>query len=206
MIHSSSNLVRFAPFAASRAGKAVLLALFSAGAALALSSVAHAGDFKAGAIEIENPWSPSAPNGAKVAGGYFTIVNHGATPDRLVSATAAIAGKAGIHQMTVKNGVMEMREVKGGLEVPASATVKLKPGAYHLMFMDLKHLPKRGESFSGTLTFEKAGTVNVTFDVTGMGGPAMGGAMNPMKSMKHGHDSMMGGSMKAMKPMKGMGN
>jgi copper(I)-binding protein len=206
MIHSSSNIIRFAPFARGRAGKTVLCALFSIGVATALSPNADASDFKVGSIEIESPWSPSAPNGAKVAGGYLTIVNHGSTPDRLVSATAAIAGKAGIHQMTVKNGVMEMREVKGGLEVPASATVKLKPGAYHLMFMELKHLPKKGESFAGTLTFEKAGTVNVTFDVTGMGGPAMGGAMNSMKSMKHGHDSMMGGGMKSMKPMKGMGN
>jgi copper(I)-binding protein len=74
------------------------------------------------------------------------------------------------------------------------------------MFMDLKHLPKKGESFAGTLTFEKAGTVNVTFDVTGMGGPAKDGGMDSMKSMKHGHDSMMGGGMNSMKPMKGMGD
>jgi copper(I)-binding protein len=203
MTHMSNDhapLRRFAP-----AGTAVAL-LLSVGVAPALTSMAYAGDFKAGAIEIENPWSPSAPNGAKVAGGYLTIVNHGPTPDRLLSATAAIAGKTGIHQMKVRNGVMEMREVKDGLDVPASGTVKLKPGAYHLMFMDLKRLPKKGESFAGTLTFAKAGTVNVTFDVTGMGGPASGGSMDSMKSMKHGHDSMMGGSMKSMKPMKGMGN
>lgn len=180
------------------AGKIVALAFFSATTAFMLSATAHAKDFKAGNIEVQNPWTPSAPNGAKVAGGYLTIVNHGSTPDRLVSATAEIAGKAELHQMTVKNGVMEMRAVKGGLEVPASGTVKLKPGAYHLMFMDLKHLPKKGESFAGTLTFEKAGTVNVTFDVTGMGGPA--------KDSMKGHDSMMGGGMKSMKPMKGMGD
>jgi len=189
-----------------RAGKIVALAFFSATTAFMLSATAHAKDFKIGNIEVENPWSPSAPNGAKVAGGYLTIVNHGSTPDRLVSATAEIAGKAELHQMTVKDGVMEMRAVKGGLEVPASGTVKLKPGAYHLMFMDLKHLPKKGESFAGTLTFAKAGTVNVTFDVTGMGGPAKGSSMDSMKSMKHGHDSMMGGGMKSMKPMKGMGD
>ena len=188
MIHSSKRAVRLASLASRTTGRAVLFAFLSVSAATALSGTAHARDFKVGNIEVENPWAPSAPNGAKVAGGYLTIVNHGSTPDRLVSAAAAIAGKAELHQMTVKNGVMEMRPVKGGLQVPASGTVKLKPGAYHLMFMDLKHLPKKGESFSGTLTFEKAGKVVVTFDVTGMGGPAMSG------------------SMKSMKPMKGMGN
>lgn len=186
-----------------RAGKAVALALLSAGVAMALSSVAYAGDFKAGSIEIENLWSPAAPNGSRVAGGYLTIVNHGSAADRLVAATAEIAAKTELHQMTVKNGVMEMRHVKGGLEVPASGTVRLKPGAYHLMFMDLKRVPKKGESFAGTLTFEKAGKVAVTFDVTGMGGPAMSGSMKSMKSMKNGHDSMMGGSMKSMKPKGG---
>ena len=40
------------------------------------------------------------------------------------------------------------------------------------MFLDLKRPLKEGEEFSGTLTFEKAGTVDVTFEVEGTGAKA----------------------------------
>jgi copper(I)-binding protein len=37
------------------------------------------------------------------------------------------------------------------------------------MFLDLKKPLKEGETFRGTLNFEKGGTVSVTFEVRGMG-------------------------------------
>ena len=68
--------------------------------------------------------------------------------------------------------VMQMREVTEGLPVPANGSVALKPGSYHLMFMDLKRPLEEGEAYSGNLTFEKAGSVDVTFEVQGLGATA----------------------------------
>jgi copper(I)-binding protein len=67
---------------------------------------------------------------------------------------------------------MQMREATEGLPVPANGSVALDPGSYHLMFKGLKRLLKKGETFSGTLTFEKAGRVDVTFEVEGLGATA----------------------------------
>ncbi len=137
----------------------------------ALSQSAFAHEFKVGDIEIDHPWSRATPAGAKVAAGYLTIRNEGATPDRLVAVTGSIAGKTQIHEMAVdSSGVMTMRELAGGLEIPAGGEVALKPGSFHIMFMDLKEPAKEGETFKGTLTFEKAGTVDVEFAVGKMGG------------------------------------
>jgi copper(I)-binding protein len=47
--------------------------------------------------------------------------------------------------------------------------VELKPGSYHLMLMGLKAQPKAGDKVKGTLTFEKAGTVEIEYAVRGMG-------------------------------------
>ena len=132
-------------------------------------SPGFAHEFQKGSITVEQPWSRATPGGAKVAAGYLTIENDGTEPDRLVSATVEIAGHTGIHQMSMKDGVMEMRELKDGLPVPANGTVKLEPNSYHLMFTDLKKPLQEGEAFSGTLTFEKAGTIDVTFEVEGIG-------------------------------------
>lgn len=144
-----------------------LAGLLFASALLFASSVS-AHEFKAGSLTIEHPWSRATPPGASVGAGYLVITNAGSEPDRLVAATAEAAGHVEIHKMEVKDGVMTMAPVAGGLEIPAGGKVELKPGSFHLMLMDLKTPLKKGEDVDGTLTFEKAGTVKVHFDVQGI--------------------------------------
>jgi periplasmic copper chaperone A len=151
---------------------AVLLAIAGIAAVTAPDHATSANEFKVGAITIQTPWSRATPGGAKVAAGYLTIKNDAATPDRLVSVTADIAGRAGIHQMSMADGMMKMRELTDGLPIPAQGSVALAPASYHLMFLDLKKPLKEGETFPATLTFEKAGTVSVTFAVKGTGAAA----------------------------------
>lgn len=137
-----------------------------AAAALLLStSIVAAHDFKVGPLKIGHPWSRATPAGAKVGGGYLSIENTGTTADRLVSVSVPFAARAEVHEMAVKDGIMTMRPLDQGVEVPAGAKVEFKPGGYHIMFMELKQQLKQGESMKGTLTFEKAGTVDVEFKV-----------------------------------------
>ena len=127
-------------------------------------------EFKAGDLQIIHPWSRETPQGAKVAAGYMKIVNHGSEADRLVSVSGEIAGRAEIHEMAVDDkGVMTMRPVES-VDLPAGGEVELKPGGYHIMFMELTGAKKKGERFAGSLTFEKAGTIEVEFAVDAMGG------------------------------------
>ncbi len=148
------------------------LALVAIVAMTAPGRDAFATEFKSGDITIETPWSRATPGGVKVAAGYLTIKNAADVPDRLVSVTADIAGKTEIHQMSMSGGMMKMRELTEGLPVPAKGSVALEPSAYHLMFLDLQRPLKQGETFAGTLTFEKAGAVPVTFEVMGVGAAA----------------------------------
>lgn len=132
------------------------------------SAMAH--EFKVGDLQLVHPWSRETPHGAKVAAGYVKIVNHGKEADRLLSVTGEISGRAEVHEMAVDDkGIMTMRPVEG-IEIAAGETVELKPGGYHIMFLDLKDAKKKGEKFAGTMTFEKAGTVDVEFAVDAMGG------------------------------------
>jgi copper(I)-binding protein len=140
--------------------------------ALLFAQAATAHEFKQGNLTIGHPWSRATLPGAKVAAGYLTVKNAGSAPDRLISVTADIAGKGEIHEMTVKDGVMTMRPLADGLEVPAGGEVKLEPGSYHIMFVGLKAPAVEGVKFPGTLTFEKAGTVKVEFAVDKAGGEA----------------------------------
>lgn len=147
-------------------------------AAIALATVAtlpaQAQDTKAGDLVIMQPWSRATPGGAKVAGGYLVIENKGPAPDTLVGGATEAAAKVEVHEMAMNNGVMTMRELDKGLPIAAGQSVRLEPGGYHLMFTGLKKPLKEGEKLPVTLQFAKAGKVDVTFDVRGVGAKGAG--------------------------------
>jgi copper(I)-binding protein len=130
---------------------------------------AHAQDIVKGDLVISSAWSRATPAGAAVAGGYLTISNKGTSAERLVSFTTELAGQPEVHEMTNEGGVMKMRPLKNGLIIPAGATVKLEPGGYHLMLLQLKKPLAAGQRFKATLVFEKAGRIEVEFEVRAMG-------------------------------------
>ena len=131
---------------------------------------------KAGAISIKDAWSRATPQGAEIGVGYLTIVNDGDTPDRLVAVDAGFAGQVEIHQMKMADGVRLMRPVPEGVIIPAKGSVAFSPESYHLMFTGLKSPLKEDETVAGTLTFEHAGKVPVTFHVESMGASEPEGA------------------------------
>ena len=148
-------------------------------AGFALTAVAQnkpmaAAQFTAGAIVVTAPWTREPPSGARVAGGFMQVTNTGTTPDRLLGGNVTFAGRFEIHEMAMDGTVMKMRELPGGLEIKPGATVELKPGGYHIMFMDLKEPLKSGSTAKGRLTFEKAGEVEVEFVIAAPGSRAAG--------------------------------
>ena len=148
--------------------------------------IAQARDYKAGSLDIIDPWSRATPKGASVAAGYMKITNTGTSPDRLVSGTSDAASTFEVHEMTMEDGVAKMRPLKGGLEIKPGETVELKPGSFHVMLMGLKNPLAAGDHVKATLVFEKAGTINIEYDVLAMG--ATPAAQDSMPGMQmHGH-------------------
>ena len=147
---------------------------------------ALAQEVKAGDLVITQAWSRATPGGAKIGSGYLTIENTGSVPDRLIGGSGDVAGKVEVHEMTMNNGVMKMRSLDKGLTIEPGKTVKLAPGGYHLMLLDLKGPLKQGDKLPLTLEFEKAGNVKLSFDVQGVGaqGPAGAGQSGGQMDMK----------------------
>jgi copper(I)-binding protein len=125
---------------------------------VAASSVtAH--EIKFGGLVVVHPWARQASTGE--TNGYMKIANHGTEDDRLTRVTADIGGK--VILCDVKQGVMI--ELPEGIPIPAGKTVELNSKSFHIMFEDVKSPPTGGTEFSGTLIFEKAGTLPVDFEV-----------------------------------------
>jgi len=136
----------------------VLPALVALGAPAALAADAALGD-----LRIVKPYVLATPPGATTAGAYLTIENKG-TRDRLVGASSPAATAVEIHTMQNDRGVMKMRAV-WQLEVPSRGRVALVPGGVHLMIVEPKAPLREHERFPIRLKFERAGSVDVEFEV-----------------------------------------
>lgn len=142
-------------------------------ATLAVLAVpAGAQDYKLGALDISRPWTRATPATAQAGGGFLTVTNKGTTPDRLIAARSTVSDRVEVHEMRMDGNVMKMRELEKGLEIPAGATVMLKPGGYHIMFMGLKAPFAKDTKVPVTLVFEKAGSLDIVLDVEALGAGA----------------------------------
>ncbi len=140
-----------------------------------------------GALKIEHPWARPTAEGMTAAAAYLTVENTGSEPDTLLSASTPIAAKAQLHETVTENGVMHMRPVAGGITIAPGTTFAFRPGSYHIMLLNLKHKLDQGEHFPLTLTFAKAGTIELDVPVEGPAGHS--GAMaqdHGMPGMDHG--------------------
>lgn len=168
-----------------RAVPFVLLAFFLAG----LASPATAEDYRVGNLQISQPWARGTPGSARTAAAYMSISIHGDRTDRLVSVSTPVSRTAQLHAHLMENDVMKMRRV-AAIEIHSGEPSVLRPGGTHVMLMGLKRPLKEGDAFPMTLTFERAGDVQVMVAVRKMG------SMGPHERWRHdgGHGGMKHGS------------
>lgn len=120
---------------------------------------------------VTDAWVRGTVEQQKATGAFMQITSaHGG---RLVAVSSPVAGVAEIHQMSMSGNVMNMQAI-AGLDLPAGKPVKLEPGGYHVMLMDLKQQVKDGEVVALTLEVEgkdgKRETIAVKAQVKALGG------------------------------------
>jgi len=147
-----------------RAGVAALLVLVAL-----LAACMEGGPQGQRSVQVTQAWSRAIPPNAPVAAGFMTLRNAGRDDDRLVAVRSASAARVEIHEIRHEHGVARMRELAGGLPLPAGATVELAPGGYHLMFIDPGEGFVAGARVAATLVFERAGEREVVFEVRAIG-------------------------------------
>lgn len=138
--------------------------LFAAAFALPGGALAQS----AGPLRIEQPFARATAPTARAGGAFMTIVNTGASADRLLRVETSVAARAELHTVIMEGDVMRMREVPG-IDVPANGKATLAPGGFHVMLMELKAPLKAGDTAPITLVFEKAGRIDVNVPIVPLG-------------------------------------
>lgn len=121
-----------------------------------------------GTLSLAGAFIRATPADARSAGSFLDITNTGADADRLVAALSPAAAQMGLHEMKLDGKIMKMSEKAGGIEIPAGETLSLATGGFlHMMFVGIKAPFVEGDTVPVTLTFEKAGTVDLILPVEG---------------------------------------
>ena len=128
-------------------------------------------------VTVADPWVRGTVAQQRATGAFMKLTAPAGA--RLVEARSPMAGVVEIHEMTMDNNVMRMRQVPM-LELPAGKAVELKPGGYHVMLMDLKQQLKEGAVVPLTLVVEGKDGKRETIDVK-----APVKALGASHSMKH---------------------
>lgn len=165
----------------------LLIAALAAAVVSPLTSTpASARDFTAGGVKVSDPWTRVTPPAAKVAGGFMKLTNTGTVADKLLGGSSPVTGRIEVHEMSLDGGIMKMRELSQGLEIKPGETVELKPGSFHIMFLELKAPIKPGATVKGTLIFEKAGPVEIEYRVAPLGAKGPNAASTTGHHHHHG--------------------
>ena len=110
-------------------------------------------------VNVTSAWARSTVPGQSGTGAFMTLVSKDG--GKLVGAASDVAGVVELHEMAMDNNVMRMRAVPV-LELPAGREVRLKPGGYHVMLLDLKRPLKVGEKVRIELRLETRDGKRVT--------------------------------------------
>ena len=95
--------------------------------------------------------------------------------------------KAEIHSMVHENGVMKMRALPDGIEIPAGGMVKLAPGGLHLMLMGLKQTLQAGQMLEVELIFASGRTLRLPAHVKRPGEISIGDGESDGHDQSHNH-------------------
>lgn len=127
-------------------------------------------------VRAEQPWARATAPQQQVGGAYVTLTSP--VDDRLLAASSPAAAKVKLHEMRMNGTIMQMRELTGGLPLPAGQATALAPGGYHLMLVGLVHPLRAGDVVPVQLRFQHAPPLDLQFVVGAAGarGPAGGGA------------------------------
>ena len=102
-------------------------------------------------VDVKTPWVRGTVSGQQATGAFMEITSKSGAA--IIGASSPVAGVTEVHEMKMDGGVMKMRAI-ARLDLPAGKPVKLQPGGYHVMLMDLKQPLKKGDLVPLTLKFE----------------------------------------------------
>ena len=125
-------------------------------------------------VKIDDVWVRATVPQQKSTGAFMRITS--TEPTTLVGVHTSAAPVSEVHEMKMEDNVMKMRKVDAGIAIQPGKALELKPGAFHVMLMDLPSAMTAGSHVPLTLVFKdaagKESTINVHAQVRALNAAA----------------------------------
>lgn len=131
---------------------------------LATALPATAAEPAAGTVTIADPYVRAVPPGQPNSAAFMTLTNSGAGDRAVVAAASPAANVVELHTHRMEDGMMQMRRIER-IDLPAGASVELKPGGLHVMLIDLTGPLTPGAEVPLTLTLDDGTSLALTAPV-----------------------------------------
>ena len=103
--------------------------------------------------QVNDAWVRASVAGQQSTGAFMTL--QADSDSKLLSVQSPVANTVQIHQSSMKDDVMSMRQVES-VALPAGKPVSFDPHGYHVMLIDLTAQVKEGDKVPLTLIVENA--------------------------------------------------
>lgn len=131
-----------------------------------LAAVTLAIPANADGLEVRNAYARTAYPGAPSGAAFMVIHNHGGPGDRLIDVQSDVAARVELHtHIDAGDGVMQMRHVPEGFDLPTDGTIVMARGGHHVMFMGLTQTLENGTTVAVTLIFESGSEMILEIEI-----------------------------------------
>ncbi|MDG1311459.1 MAG: copper chaperone PCu(A)C [Porticoccaceae bacterium] len=126
-------------------------------------------------LQASDAYIRTMPPGLTTTAGFLSITNSGSTPCLLLSAESQLSDRLEFHEHLHSDGMMRMRPVTGGINVPAGETVVFKPGGLHIMLFNIQQPLIAGESTRLQFNTDQCGILDISAEIRSLVAKPMGG-------------------------------
>lgn len=115
-------------------------------------------------ISVEHAYIRSSIPGTTITSAYMKIENKGEKTVTLLGASSKISSRIEIHQHSMSDGMMRMRQLDS-IDINAKQQIVLQPSGLHLMLFNIKQPLQAQQKVELTLNFSNKAPVTIQVPV-----------------------------------------
>ena len=116
-------------------------------------------------LVLSNFWIKNVIANSKTTSGYIKIENKNEKNERLISVESNFSKRTELHYMNIKNDIMIMKHLEDGVLIKSKSQINLKPGSFHIMFIDLTKSFNKTSNQKVKFNFENAGSIIINMPI-----------------------------------------
>ena len=116
-------------------------------------------------LVLSDFWIKKVIANNNITAGYIKIENKNEKNERLISVESDFSTRTELHNMYIKNNIMIMKHLEEGVLIKSKSQLDLRPGSFHIMFINLTKSLKKTKFQKVKFNFKNAGSIVINMPI-----------------------------------------